>query len=469
MKGNASIAGTDKVTMAVEIGSDWFKAVTFNRRGSGLGKVLWQKIDEPGKAPAAVIASALHARGFGRGPALALLPRHMVNIRMLEFPSVDPKEIADMVELQAGRQTPHAMEEILYDFRILGAEREGYTRIMLVIVQSVLARQRYSVLEEAGLDLAGLSISTEGVWNWYVARAAKLGTDVALLDVDANYTDFCVIRGGRLTFTRSIPVGGDAWQTPDSEDRLFQETGRALETYRSENAGARIEKLIATGAGVPLDSLAAKIQAEFGVAVEKHSAWTDVPTLGDSPDQRRLSLTALVGAALRPQQMAIDLTPEAVVIRKTLTWQARSLTHFGILLMAVLCLMAMLLEGRIGRTYEAVQALKNETGKTRPEALRLEALQAKSRIVAARLDARCAPLNLLAEIWGLVPENAYCTMIQIQDEQQIQLKGNASSQAEVTRFVSALEGSPLLTNVKPTRTVTGKDKTEFEIVCTLEK
>ena len=48
--------------------------------------------------------------------------------------------------------------------QILGCDLQ----VMLAIVQRSALRQRFSILEEAGLEVDGMSISSEGVLNWFL-------------------------------------------------------------------------------------------------------------------------------------------------------------------------------------------------------------------------------------------------------------------------------------------------------------
>jgi Tfp pilus assembly PilM family ATPase len=477
MRTDSAVSISEKNVVAVEVGSDWLKVAQIDNavKAGTLRRVALLRIEAETPEPAAALAAALRTNGFPPGPVIAILPRHLVNIRMLEFPSRDRREIADMVELQVGRQTPYSRDEIIFDFKILGAGREGYSQVMLVIVQSALVRARFALLEEAGVHIARMSISTEGLIQWASGTVGS-GADVALLDIDYNAADFCVMRAGQLAFTRNIPVGAEVWKEGDqaAAARFFQEVGRALETYRSEIAGAaRIDRLILTGAKVDSVALQERLQAEFGVGVEPRSAWSEAASpeaaaVLEQPEHHAISITALLGVGARPRQLEIDLTPEAVAIRKTLVTRAKHITNFGILLMTLIILAAVFLEGRLARKGVRLDQLRSSVRRTEKEAAAVVVLQRKSAIVAERLNPRLSAVALLNEIQTLVPESIALTALQTEGSKQVVIRGDADSVSDILRFVNTLEASPLLTNVKSANTRTVRDKTEFEIVCVPE-
>ena len=201
MNSEQKTSRSGRPVVVVEIGSDWFKIIQAesSRTGLTLSRVHVEKFGAVGSVLARGIAGAYKKHRFARIPVLACLPRQMANIRVIDLPSTQPAEITDMVDLQAAKQTPYSREEIVFDYRIVGGGREGYTRVMLAIVQRSVLRQRFSLLEEAGLEVEGMSISSEGVFNWARREVAPTDSDtVAILDVDSFYADFIVIAGREL-------------------------------------------------------------------------------------------------------------------------------------------------------------------------------------------------------------------------------------------------------------------------------
>ena len=200
-----------KSAVFIEIGNDWIKLVQVD---AGSGGVVLSKVRlEPIDADIAIfetISRALKAGKFSSSAVFACLPRQAVNLRLLELPSTDAAEIADMVELQIGRQTPYSRDEILSDYKPLGLTRQGtYTRIMLAIVQRSIVRERFYEIEQAGLGVEHMGVSSEGVLSWFLhrTRSEPQDKDVAVIDVDSFYSQVLVLHRGEVVFTKSILVG----------------------------------------------------------------------------------------------------------------------------------------------------------------------------------------------------------------------------------------------------------------------
>ena len=96
-----------KEALFVEIGNDWIKIIQaeIGKRGVTITRAHLEPLDDD-VIIADNIAAALKNKKFSASTVFACLPRQAVNLRLLELPSTDSSEIADMVDLQIGRQTP---------------------------------------------------------------------------------------------------------------------------------------------------------------------------------------------------------------------------------------------------------------------------------------------------------------------------------------------------------------------------
>ena len=70
----------------------------------------------------------------------------------IEIPSCDHAEIREIISLQSRAGTPpYSREEIIVDYVDLGAYKNSYTKILLVIVARNIVKRHYETLSKAGL------------------------------------------------------------------------------------------------------------------------------------------------------------------------------------------------------------------------------------------------------------------------------------------------------------------------------
>ncbi len=220
-----------KTVVAVEIGQEWLKIVQAERDGARAVQVSRLcmrpvKEDQPGLHEE--IRTVWRDQRLARLPVMVSLPRQLATMRTLKLPSTDASEIADMVDMQVGKLTPYSRDEIVWDYRILGVEREGYTRVLVAIAQRAVVRQRVNAIEEAGLEVDSVTVSSEGLIEWMSAAGIDPanGRGVMLVDVDSLCTDVVVSVNDKALFARSIRIG--ARHIEEDYARWVERFGAAL-------------------------------------------------------------------------------------------------------------------------------------------------------------------------------------------------------------------------------------------------
>lgn len=486
-------ASLKKRVTVVEIGNDWLKIienspavigrvvskVSFTRLAQI--KVSFTKLVQINEAVSTAVARTFKDLNLNKENVITYIPRHLVTVRILEFPSTDIKEINEMVSLQVGKQTPYSKEEIFSAHKILHSNRQGYTKVMLVIARRNLIAERISTLQSAGIEVEKVGVSTEGVYNWFsVAYLADIRFDAQqaciLLDVDSNYSDFIVIRKEGMVFTRSLLIGAnqlreelDKWQ-----DKLIEEIRHSIELYQSEEKAVKIAKIFISGAGKKInglnDLLSTKLEipAEATVSTKNMRIKEDVDLLRD-PNLDFISVCALFGMAIKHKEMGLDLTPPELRIQRRMEEKRKQLMLTGILFTSIVMVMSLLLLVNIYAKNAYLALLKEKISKIESDAVDVEKMRTRINTIEKRLDAKAASINVLIEIYRLTPREIYLTNINIEEKDKTAIRGRANAMSDVFKYVTTLEASDIFYNVNATYITTKRESNveyaEFEIAC----
>lgn len=467
-----------KSVVAIEPGAEWFKLVRVTRgpKGPVVDKIILKRAEEVEGLAGPGFLKAMGLTDMAGVPVVVCLSRQMVNVRLFDLPSGDPQEIADMVDLQIARQTPYSRDEIVFDYRLFRSDKDGYTRVMLVIAQTGVARQKYRVIEESGFQVGLLTVTTDGWLSGLQAGAIgfsqPLAGAVAYWDVDSASSELVVLSQGIPLFSRSISTGMTHLTENDRQvERCVQEIGRALETFRNETPAVPVTSLVLSGAAGRLPALATglqvalKMEVTLATGIERLAA-DQLP----AAEMKVVSLAGVLGAAAGVAGLQVNLTPESVLLRKAVINKARRLTLLAILVMALSALLSLFVMSRIDRQETYLAELTRMTEETKPRAEKIAAMHRKVAIVTERLGSRMIPVKVLAELYAVTGEGTAYSAIEIADAApQLVLRGTTEALADTVRLVNAMESSPLFQNVKSTRTESGKDRTEFEVTCEFER
>jgi len=463
--------------LVVEAGGDKLKILSASaaRGGLRLNRVHVQRL-EAGQSVAAAIKAAVKKHKLNPRHVIGVLPRAAVSIRLLELPSTDEAEIADMIEIQAARQTPYSRDEIMAGYRTLAHTRRGtYSRVMLAIVQRSAVRERFHELERGGLDVDCLAASTEGLLAWGRQAASDTDAPVAVLDMDATGSDLLVIRGGDVLFSKQITMGADLVRRDVAGNgaAFAAEIDRALTAGAESAPGLEVGRLLVTGAVDAIDGLPELLQRELSVAVEAvpptHAGSRDVKGGCALAAEAGLSVVPLIGMAMDPDALSISLIPEVVRMRRRLASAGRSFTALAALIMTALTAGSLWLSLAYLFRAQRAHASRAAVEALAPRARRIEHKIEVVREVRQRRDTRFTPLSLLPELHAAVPDGVYFGVFDVDSTRRaVRMAGTAPARRDVRTLIANLEASPLFRGAMESgRNVEDNGRFLFEVSCTL--
>ncbi|MFA6636148.1 MAG: pilus assembly protein PilM [Candidatus Omnitrophota bacterium] len=472
-----------KNIVAVEIGNDWLKVIEGGSSPSPkITRLILVKLaDIPGLV-SEYISDLFVSNKLDRRNVISYVPRNLVTTRVIELPSTDATEIDSMIELQISKQTPYLKEEVVSAHSVIGGGREGYTTVLLVIARRNIIDERIKTLEDAGIKIKSMVLSSEGVVGWLRNACPRefkevSGGTIAILSVDSNYSDIIIVQNEKIVFTRAISMGINQFSREHEshwEEKFISLLQRTIELYRHESKSADIGAIFLVGPS-GMDSLEDVIGSGIDIPL-RATGLTQGVQLGQDADRalrddkvRFVSPAALFGVFSFRGRSEIDLMPSGMKIQKAMEGKRRQLVITGVLAAALVTAASFLFLMNIYMKNSYLSLLKERISAMEKPAQKVARLNMETNLAKARLDARGSALNLLIEIHKLTPQKIYYTDITIEEESRVILKGRVPAMSEVFGFVSTLEGSDHFVNVKTTHTTTKKDETgeyvEFGILC----
>jgi type IV pilus assembly protein PilM len=145
-------------------------------------------------------------------------------------------ELEGQVELQADQYIPFPMDEVSYDFEVIGpTERDpDMIDVLLVATRTENVEQRQAAVEAAGLKARIVDVEPFAVENacrllQHQMLEEGVGHNIAVMDFGASSTTFSVLRDLKVMYTRDFAFGGQ--QLTEEIMRTYgltlEEAGRA--------------------------------------------------------------------------------------------------------------------------------------------------------------------------------------------------------------------------------------------------
>lgn len=410
---------------------------------------------------------------------VGIIPSHLVITRNIEVPSRDPKEIREIVSLQASRHTPYSRSEIIVDYLDLGVFKGVYSKILLVIVPRAAVNRYLNFAEQLKFRVEKIVFAPEAISQSLSTHPllSDRRTTRVLVHVDAVSSDFMILSKAVLIFVRNIPIGAQDFAA-DKEGafaRLVEELKRSIEAYRSENVDQDPTSFVIAGALQGIENLDLRIhealqmpakvwnyQEEVSVQQETKSAFSN----------KSVSFLGVIAPLLIWKQLAIELIPEENRLRSNVERRAREIVKTGVLILICLCLISAIFLGQIYFRKSRVNILAKRFEPIRQEAESLEEIYARVGTVRNYLGQRGKAIESLAELYQVLPAEIYLTDVRFDEGEKFTLKGSSTSRPLIFSLATQLEDSPVFLHVQTKyvsgRTEEGKELSDFEIVASLE-
>ncbi len=427
------------------------------------------------------IRAAVLAMNAKKATPILVIPSHLVTTKNIEIPSLDPEEIHSIIDLQAGRHTPYSREEILVGYISIGVFQRNYTKVLLVIVNRDAVKNDLDLLALAGLKVNKVLFEPECLAHYYadVLQIQPEQDPIGILDISQEKTDFLVQYNQTVATCRSIPIGISHIQAdPASKERLVQELTQSLEAYESEDINKLPVRYVVTNQNeiiaqmIPLLEGALKVTVESLPFYEFMETSVELKTRLMQGAEDHFSFAALVAACCVQSQLQIDLTPQEIKVQRAIEEKGKQLIFFCILGMVILVLIC---AGVLSNVYFRELQLKkveSEYERKHRQVVTLDRIAHRSRIMKDFLQGRMTSLDVIQEIYYLVPKEIYLQTIFIDENGTINIQGISESMSRVFDLVKAFEDSPLFKAAKARSTTAtkdrGKDAAAFDIVFKLE-
>lgn len=208
--------------VGLDIGTKTIKIVELTKEGnsfslsaSGIvgfsGNSVEKIVDEKEMSSFAQIIKKLHKETGATGSDVILsIPEQGAFTRTVTFPLLTDAEIASAVKWELEQYIPIPAAEAISQHIILERNEKvspPYVLVLLVAAPRVLVEKYTKLVQMAGLN--PVAVETELI---ALTRAlAPIDKTVLLMDVGANSTDIAIARNSLLSFSRSIPLAGEAF------------------------------------------------------------------------------------------------------------------------------------------------------------------------------------------------------------------------------------------------------------------
>ena len=321
--------------------------------------------------PAAFVIDALRSltKSLSIRPSTLLMAvsGQTVFPRFIKLPPVQASKLLQMVRYEAEQSVPFPIDEVVWDYQLIGDSDGGEQNAMIVAMKTESASSLTDCVQAIGMEPAVVDVAPLAIANCVQASYGQVEGCTLVIDIGARSTNLVFLEDGRV-FYRTISIAGNAitneiakafeidfraaenlkresafvalggtYASGDENadklskvvrnvvTRLHAEINRSINFYRSQQGGAVPVRVLLAGGSCVIPHLGTFFREKMKVEVEFLNPF-DAVTLGGRLDPDAVSsdfpsLCEVVGLAVRSAQdgvARINLMPPALIQRKTL-------------------------------------------------------------------------------------------------------------------------------------------------------
>jgi len=208
-----------KSILVVDFGATNLKLAEFELTEAGglsLCQYGFQSLGQDGMQEAtreAAILKGLQAvlaqKSFGSREVNVCAPGFHTFSKFVKLPPVDTSKVTQIIQYEAQQNVPFPLEEVVWDYQILGAAASGELEVFLVANKSDVVEGLSRTVEKAGLRLQLVDVSPAALCNAFRYNYGDIEGCTMLLDIGAKTSNLLFFEKGNV-YSRGINIGANA-------------------------------------------------------------------------------------------------------------------------------------------------------------------------------------------------------------------------------------------------------------------
>ena len=386
---------------------------------------------------------------------IGLAPSQML-MRVVELPTIDPAEMADMIQLQVDQFSPFPEDRMAVSYEVLSAT-ETACCVLIAAVPKEQVESLGELFRPVGVTIQRIDAEIMGWWRLLAdSRAIPAQGRHLLLLLEPSGGIWIAVQDGLPQAVKAIsPMEG---LTPEEyAEELAGDMGALIVSLDLERGVAPVGGLDCWSRDLDMTVIVARLQQELEPAVRQQSLEI-LPSLSEGLARRMLVPPFAVKARAKGIQAVLDLVP--VAWRTAVTsrlFQKRLILAVGVAISIWLVGVVVFSVGfqwnrlRLNRLEARLVELQKPADDVRR-------LQRQIHLFETYLDRQRSALECLREISAVLPKDVDLTSFQFKKGKSISLRGEARAVEPIYDFKKSLDKSSLFKSIEMGSTQPSKRK-----------
>src|SRR5437588_6559811 len=261
----------------------------------------------------------LSERGFGSKVINLCAPGFHTFSKFVKLQPVDTSKVTQIIQYEAQQNVPFPLEEVVWDYQILGTAPTGELEVLLVAIKADVVDGLFRTAEAANLRVQLVDVSPAALCNAFRYNYGDLDGCTMLLDIGAKTSNLLFFEKGKV-YSRGINIGansitqdfaaesklkfaeaerlkveqgfvslGGAYEEPDNPQqaaiskiarqvmtRLHIQVNQTIQFYRGQQGGSAPQRLFLAGGASIMPYTAQFFAEKLNLAVEYFNPFRNI-------------------------------------------------------------------------------------------------------------------------------------------------------------------------------------------------
>lgn len=155
------------------------------------------------------LQEALAEKSYNARNVNICAPGYHTFSKFVKLPPVDTSKVTQIIQYEAQQNVPFPLEEVVWDYQILGAAPSGELEVLLVAIKSDVVEGLFKTSEKAGLRMQLVDVSPAALCNAFRYNYGDLEGCTMLLDIGAKTSNLLFFEKGNV-YSRGINIGANS-------------------------------------------------------------------------------------------------------------------------------------------------------------------------------------------------------------------------------------------------------------------
>ena len=216
-----------KSFLCADFGSGSFKLAEFEANESGSLRLLRYVITSLGQEGMQentreqvlfkALTETISGGGFSAKRLNLCAPASAVFSKFVKLPQVDANKVTQIIQYEAQQNVPFPLEEVVWDYQILGSTPAGELEVLLVAIKNDVVDGFFRSCESARVSLQLIDAAPAALCNAFRFNYGEIEECSMLLDIGAKTSNVVIFEKGKM-FSRSINIGANSITTDFSNE-----------------------------------------------------------------------------------------------------------------------------------------------------------------------------------------------------------------------------------------------------------